>query len=85
MPAANHSPYWRTKMTASAQTPARHLLVADRCDKCGAQAFVIAKFAAGELLFCGHHFSDHELMIRESSFEVIDEREFINQKGGSSA
>jgi len=62
----------------SASTTARQLLVADRCDKCGAQAFVIAKFGAGELMFCGHHFNDYELMIREQSYEIVDEREHIN-------
>jgi len=67
-------------MTASAETATRELQRADRCDKCGAEAFVIAKFAAGELMFCGHHFAKHELMIRESSYEIIDEREYINTK-----
>ena len=33
----------------------RPLLVADRCDKCGAQAMVRATMANGELYFCGHH------------------------------
>ena len=34
----------------------RQLTAADRCDKCGSQAFVIAVFPGGaELLFCGHH------------------------------
>ncbi|MDR9362961.1 MAG: hypothetical protein RI590_02405 [Microbacteriaceae bacterium] len=28
---------------------------ADRCDICGAQAYVIVKLESGELLFCGHH------------------------------
>lgn len=28
----------------------------DRCDRCGAQAFVRARLAEGnELVFCGHH------------------------------
>jgi hypothetical protein len=39
----------------------------------------------GELYFCGHHFSDHELMLREKGYEIIDERYKINEKGGSSA
>lgn len=63
----------------------RVLKIADRCDKCGAQAFVLAKFGSGELMFCGHHFNEHELMIREQSYEIVDERDFINEKGGASA
>lgn len=27
----------------------------DRCDKCGAQAYLRARMPSGELLFCGHH------------------------------
>lgn len=64
-------------MTAST-TVTRQLRVADRCDKCGAEAFVLAKFVAGELMFCGHHFNEYELMIREKSYEIVDEREHIN-------
>ncbi|MCL1899505.1 MAG: hypothetical protein FWG11_03110 [Promicromonosporaceae bacterium] len=31
------------------------LTVTDRCDRCGAQAWVRVELASGELLFCGHH------------------------------
>ena len=32
------------------------LIAADRCDRCGAQAFLRATLPSGfELLFCGHH------------------------------
>lgn len=34
---------------------ARPLKVADRCDRCSAQALVRATLANGELYFCGHH------------------------------
>lgn len=27
----------------------------DRCDVCGAQAYIRASLAAGDLLFCAHH------------------------------
>lgn len=67
------------------QLKSRQLQAADRCDKCGAQAFVIAKFGAGQLMFCGHHFTQYEIMIREQSYEIVDEREYINEKGGASA
>ena len=36
------------------------LVVADRCDRCGAQAYVRATLhAGGELLFCAHHGKTH--------------------------
>ena len=40
--------------TLARPTPAP-LSVADRCDRCGAQAFFRATLPSGELLFCGHH------------------------------
>lgn len=36
-------------------TETRELLATDRCDACGAQAYVRVTLPAGELLFCGHH------------------------------
>ncbi len=27
----------------------------DRCDMCGAQAYIRVELASGELLFCAHH------------------------------
>ncbi len=38
------------------ETDVRHQLTAlDRCDSCGAQAYVRATLASGELFFCAHH------------------------------
>lgn len=30
----------------------------DRCDRCGAQAYVKVIGQVGELLFCGHHYNN---------------------------
>ena len=49
----------------------------DRCDSCGAQAFVWANGVSGDLLFCSHHFSKWEAKIREFAYEIVDERNFI--------
>jgi hypothetical protein len=39
----------------------------DRCDRCGAQAYVRAVLAAGELLFCAHHGREYgEKLAREA-------------------
>lgn len=51
------------------------LCVADRCDRCGAQAFVITQHEAGPLYWCGHHFGPHELTLRT----VVDNRSMINR------
>ena len=59
----------------------RSLLPADRCDRCGAQAFVKVEMSAGgDLLFCGHHYARHELALLAYAARVIDEREFINAR-----
>lgn len=50
------------------------LVVADRCDSCGAQAFAGAIFEHGYLMFCGHHFSKYEAKIRETATQIFDER-----------
>ena len=31
------------------------LTAADRCDSCGAQAYIRVQLDSGELLFCSHH------------------------------
>jgi hypothetical protein len=61
------------------------LSVADRCDSCGAQAFVRAVFASGELTFCGHHGRAlHEALERDAIY-VEDATELINPKPSPSA
>ena len=59
------------------------LKVADRCDRCDAQAFVLVKGMTGELLFCGHHYNkiindpEGAKKLNEFAYQVLDEREFI--------
>lgn len=57
----------------------------DRCDACGAQAYVQAVGAVGDLLFCGHHWekamSDavgYDNMMK-FAYQILDERERLNQ------
>ena len=47
----------------------------DRCDRCGAQAWVKASGVNGELYFCSHHYNKHKEEIVKWSFEIIDETE----------
>lgn len=50
------------------------LTAADRCDRCGAQAYVRAILpGGGELHFCGHHWQEHEGALRGKAVEVVDE------------
>lgn len=50
------------------------LTAMDRCDKCGAQAYVRVVLSGGaDLLFCGHHGRQYELKLREIAHEYHDE------------
>ena len=53
--------------------PEFYLTAIDRCDSCQAQAYYLVSFLVGELLFCRHHFLKDELILRETSFKIIDE------------
>lgn len=50
------------------------LVVTDRCDKCGSQAYVGILFETGDLLLCAHHFNKYEAKILTTSVKVFDER-----------
>jgi len=51
----------------------------NRCDQCSAEALVLVKGVAGELLFCGHHYAKNETALVNFAYEVIDEREKLIQ------
>lgn len=57
------------------------LTSAERCDSCGAQAYVHVTGVTGDLLFCGHHYEKivnnavgYDKMMK-FAFKVVDERE----------
>jgi len=53
----------------------------DRCDRCGAQAYVRVTFGeTGELLFCGHHARQHEEKLRELEADIHDETDRLSEK-----
>ncbi|WP_153398439.1 DUF7455 domain-containing protein [Ornithinicoccus halotolerans] len=56
-------------------TLAPELTVADRCDRCGAQAYVRARLADDlELLFCGHHGREHlDKLKAMEDVDILDE------------
>jgi ribosomal protein S14 len=50
------------------------LTAADRCDRCGAQAYVRATMESGfDLLLCAHHFRENESRLREVAASIYDE------------
>ena len=71
-----------TATTFDVPTTTAGLTRQDRCDRCGAQAFVKATIHAAddmELLFCGHHFRAHELKLVAAGATIQDERHRIDE------
>lgn len=44
----------------------------DRCDKCRAEAFMLAQKADSVLLFCGHHGREYRTNLEFDGWEVLD-------------
>ena len=62
-----------TVTTAVAPSTAS-LSAADRCDRCGAQAYLrVELVGGGELLFCAHHAREHGDKLRQIAAAVHDE------------
>jgi hypothetical protein len=58
----------------TAIAPSAALTAADRCDRCGAQAYVRVELpGGGELLFCAHHGREHGDRLREVALNIHDE------------
>lgn len=59
-------------MTPTAQRT--RLSAGDRCDRCGAQAYVQVELLEGaELLFCAHHARQYEDKLQEIALVIYDE------------
>jgi hypothetical protein len=64
-------------ITALATTP---LTAADRCDRCGAQAYIRVRLASGgELLFCAHHGKRYEERLRSVAIDIYDETDKLGE------
>jgi len=54
--------------------PTKPLTAQDRCDRCGAQAYVRATLTGGaDLLFCAHHGRKYAETLRASGADIQDE------------
>jgi hypothetical protein len=57
-----------------AQPPVTQLTAMDRCDRCGAQAYVRVLLPSFlELLFCAHHNRQHATALAEMAIDIQDE------------
>ncbi|MDT4996798.1 MAG: hypothetical protein QOD45_866 [Pseudonocardiales bacterium] len=73
-------------MTSAFEMTATRLAVTDRCDRCGAQAYVRATLESGfDLLFCAHHWHDNESRLRAVAAEIHDETTRLVEVPGTAA
>ncbi len=62
-------------------TLAPSLSAADRCDRCGAQAYIRARLTTGgELLFCAHHGRQHLPQLQAQAVEIHDETDRLGRE-----
>ena len=64
-------------MTTSVLTPTEPLTAIDRCDRCGAQAYVRVVLGGGELLFCAHHGKKYNDGLAKVALEIHDHTEVL--------
>lgn len=58
----------------TAVAPSPQFTALDRCDRCGAQAYVRVELASGgELLFCAHHAREHSDKLQQVASTIHDE------------
>ena len=55
------------------------LTAQDRCDQCGARAWVQVTLTTGTLNFCAHHANQHLEAITPKALDIIDERRHPTQ------
>jgi hypothetical protein len=67
-------------VTTTTPTP---LTAADRCDRCGAQAYVRVVLASGELLFCAHHGRRHADAFSGVAVQIQDETQRLREEHGA--
>jgi hypothetical protein len=57
----------------------QRLLAADRCDICGAQAYIRVELESGELMFCAHHGNANKEKLQPLTINWYDQSEELNQ------
>ena len=68
-------------MTENVVLESASLNALDRCDRCGAQAYVRAVMAHGfELLFCGHHAKKYQEGLANAATRIQDETDRLSEE-----
>lgn len=71
--------------TENPLAPSLALTANERCDRCGAQAYIRAAFAVSDLLFCAHHGRKHLSVLIEQALFIEDHTAMINSKPSPAA
>ncbi|MDQ6525340.1 hypothetical protein RB608_17085 [Nocardioides sp. LHD-245] len=65
----------------TAVAPSAALTAEDRCDRCGAQAYLrVELVSGGELLFCAHHAREHGDALKDIAARFQDETHRLTEK-----
>ena len=65
---------------AGARARIWRLTATDRCDRCGAQAYVrVLLHSHQDLLFCAHHYRQHAPMLAKVAAHIHDETERLQR------
>ncbi|MES2171845.1 MAG: hypothetical protein V4479_14180 [Actinomycetota bacterium] len=65
--------------TAMDLTSAHELTASDRCDSCGAQAYIRVSIGESELLFCAHHGKKYQEKLSTIASDWHDESDRLTQ------
>ena len=68
----------RMEETLVTQETKPALTAEDRCDVCGAQAYIRVNLVTGELLFCGHHGNENKAKLEPIALHWQDETAKLN-------
>ena len=70
----------------TAVAPSPQFTAFDRCDRCGAQAYVRVELASGgELMFCAHHAREHADKLQQIASMIHDETGTMGQRSQMSS
>jgi hypothetical protein len=72
-----------THTPETAVTPLPQLDATDRCDSCGAQAYVRVRLQSGELFFCAHHAAEVREALQPTAVEWHDESDRLRTEHGA--
>jgi hypothetical protein len=66
-------------VTTAVAPNATELSAEDRCDRCGAQAYLRVELpSGGELLFCAHHAREHGPKLKQIAINLVDQTHLLD-------